>query len=108
MGGEVKPAPPPLSPTEIVERLKKIGANSKLRDPHTIYIVEDPGMLLPYPDRTVLENIFSQFSPEHLEALPMTMHRMVSRRVTFYKSREAALEDAESRVPMFEQMRAAK
>ncbi len=96
-GGVPAAAPIVLSQKEIVARLKEIGANAAVPNPHTIYMVEDPSPILAYQDRSVADNCFTAVPIGHFELFKFSMHRMVLYRATFYRDREAAWQDAEAR-----------
>jgi hypothetical protein len=98
MGG-IPPTTVPVPPTqeEIIARLIEIGRNAHVPDPHTIYMVEDPGEILPFPSRTVEDNIFHAIPIGHFAVFKFSEHRMAQVRATFYRDREAALEDARAR-----------
>lgn len=97
MGGIPQTSPKPMSLEELKARLIEIG-NKPMRVPHTIYVVEDLTDRLAYPDRSLLDNILSQNSPDHLETYQISMHHMIALNVTFYRDKQAALEDAEARI----------
>lgn len=98
MGGPAAPVAPPPSMEEIIARVIEIGRNAHVPNPHTVYTVEDPGEILPYPSRSPLDNIFFAMPVGHMTAFKWSYHRMVSVRMAFYRDREAALEDARSRL----------
>ena len=97
MGGIPTTVPVPPTMEEIIERLKEIGRNAHVPNPHTIYMVEDPPEILPFPDRTVEDNIFHSIPTGHFSIFKFSIHRMTLLRATFYRDREAALEDARVR-----------
>jgi hypothetical protein len=82
---------------EIVARLIEIGRNAHVPNPHTVYTVEDPGEILPFPDRSVVDNICFEMPVGHLERFPFSYARMVRVRMVFYRDKAAALEDAHAR-----------
>jgi hypothetical protein len=86
---------------EIIARVIELGRDAIVPDPHTVYIVEDPGKILPYPSRSRVDNICYALPIEHLTKFPYSYVRMVRTRMTFYRHREAALADATVRAQVF-------
>jgi hypothetical protein len=97
MGGIPTTVPVPPTQEEIIARLIEIGKNAHVPNPHTVYMVEDPTEILPFPDRTVEDNIFHAIPIGHFEIFKFSISRMERLRATFYRDREAALEDARAR-----------
>jgi hypothetical protein len=82
---------------EIIARVVAAGREAQVPDPHTVYTVEDPGEILPYPSRSIIDNIMFAMPVEHMTKFPFSYVRMVRVRMVFYRDREAALQDATAR-----------
>ena len=102
MGGGVQVVPPPKpSEAEIRARLIELG-KVPLRDPHTVYVVEDPPStgLWPYHDRSHLDCICYAIPVQHLEIFGWSVPQMEKLHTTFYayKYRSEAISDATQRL----------
>jgi hypothetical protein len=82
---------------EIIAEVIEIGRNAHVPSLHTIYMVEDPGTALPFPDRSVEDNIFHAIPIGHFEIFRFPVQRMEKVRATFYRDMGAAREDARAR-----------
>ena len=98
MGGI--PTVAPVLPTmeEVKARLIELGKMPRPTGPQTVYMVENLTEILAYPDRSLVDNVFHAMPVGHLTHFGFSIPRMIQLRATFYVDREAALEDARSRV----------